>query len=63
MSTKYSKYNSFEVTTDLLNSENLKTAIAQLCHELHVCIFTMLYLTKIKRITYKKNTLNVIVFK
>ena len=55
MSTKYSKYNSFEVTADLLNSENLKTAIAQLCHELHdiVCIFTMIYLTKIKRITYK----------
>ena len=27
---KYSKCNSFEVTTDLLNSENLKVPIAQL---------------------------------
>ena len=32
--TKYSKCNSFQVTTDLLNSENLKIAIAHLCHEL-----------------------------
>ena len=36
--TKYSKFNSFQVTTDLLNSENLKIAIAQLCHELQVSI-------------------------
>ena len=28
--TKYSKYNSFQVITDLLNSENLKVAIAHL---------------------------------
>ena len=27
---------------DLLNSENLKVAIAQLCHDLEVCNFTML---------------------
>ena len=27
---KYSKCNGFQVTTDLLNSENLKIAIAQL---------------------------------
>ena len=27
---------------DLLNSENLKVAIAQLCHEIQVCNFTML---------------------
>ena len=39
---KYCKYNSFQVTTDLLNSENLKIAIAQLCHDLQVCSFTML---------------------
>ena len=30
------KCNSFQVTTDLLNSDNLKVAITQLCHELHV---------------------------
>ena len=33
ISTKYSKRNSFQVTTDLHNSENLKIAIAQLCNE------------------------------
>ena len=27
---------------DLLNSENLKEAIAQLCHDIEVCNFTML---------------------
>ena len=27
---------------DLLNSENLKVAIAQLCHDIHVCNFTVL---------------------
>ena len=27
------------VTTDLLNSENLKVTIAQLCNELEVCNF------------------------
>ena len=31
---------------DLLNSENLKVAIAQLCHDIEVCNFTMLQLTK-----------------
>ena len=29
---KYPTCNSFQVTTDLLNSENLKVAIAQLCY-------------------------------
>ena len=27
---------------DLLNSENLKVAIAQLCHDIQVCNFSML---------------------
>ena len=64
MKTKYSKCNSFQVTTDLLNSENLKIAIAQLCNELQVCNFTMLYLTKnqVNNI-FKQNTLNAIAFK
>ena len=39
---KYFKCNIFQVTTDLLNSENLRIAITQLCHELHVSNFTML---------------------
>ena len=30
------KCNSFQVISDLLNSDNLKVAITQLCHELHV---------------------------
>ena len=34
--TKSSKCNSFQVTTDLLNSENLKIAIASLYNELYV---------------------------
>ena len=42
ISRKCSKCNSFQVTTDLLNSENLKVAIAQLCYELWVCNFTTL---------------------
>ena len=33
---------SFQVTSHLLNSQYLKIAIAQLCHELQVCNFTML---------------------
>ena len=40
--TKFSTCNSFQVTSDLLNIENLKVAIAQLCNELQVCNFTML---------------------
>ena len=36
------KRNIFQVTTDLLNRENLKVAIAQLCNELQICNFTML---------------------
>ena len=42
--TKYCKCNTFQVTTDLLNSENLKLAIAHLYHELHdiVCNYTIL---------------------
>ena len=39
---KYCKCNSFQVTTDLLNSDDLKVAITQLCHELQVWNFTML---------------------
>ena len=39
---KYFKCNSFQVTTDLLNRENIKVAIAQLCNELLVCNFTKL---------------------
>ena len=30
------------VYNDLLNSENLKVAIAQLCHDIEVCNFSML---------------------
>ena len=33
---------SFQVTTDLLNSENLEVAIAQLCYELQVWKFSIL---------------------
>ena len=32
----YCKCNSFQVISDLLNSDNLKVAITQLCHELQV---------------------------
>ena len=32
----------FSGYNDLLNSENLKVAIAQLCHDIQVCNFTML---------------------
>ena len=39
---KISKCNSFQVTTHLLNRENLKVAIAQLCHELQVYNFTII---------------------
>ena len=42
----------FQVTTDLLNSENLKVAIAQLCNDLQACNVTMVV----------KDTLNAIVF-
>ena len=38
---KYFNCNSFQVTTDLLNRQNLKVAIAQLCNEYQVCNFTM----------------------
>ena len=31
---KFSKCNSFEVISDLLNRDNLKVAITQLCHDL-----------------------------
>ena len=31
----------FRVTTDLLNTENLKVAFAQLCNELKGCNFTV----------------------
>ena len=42
ISTKYSKCNRFQVTTDLLNSEKLKVAITQLCHDIQVCNFTVI---------------------
>ena len=38
----YSEHNSFSVTSDLLNSENLKVALARLCHDIQICNFTML---------------------
>ena len=40
--TKFSKCNSFPITTDLLNSENFKVAITQLCNEPQTWNFTML---------------------
>ena len=40
--TKCSKCNTFQVISDLLNSDNLKVAITQLCHELQVWNFTVL---------------------
>ena len=39
---KYCKCTSFQVTTDLLNSENLKIASAQLWNKLQVFNFSML---------------------
>ena len=38
---KNSKCNSFQVTTNLLKSENVKVAIAQLCNELQVYNLTV----------------------
>ena len=38
----YTKFISFQVTTDLLNSDNLKVAIIQLSNELQVWNFSML---------------------
>ena len=32
----------FQVTIDLLNSDNLKEATAQPCYELQICNFSML---------------------
>ena len=40
--TEQSKCNSFQVTSDLLNSDSLKVAITQLCNEPQVWNFTML---------------------
>ena len=61
--TKYSKCKSFQVKNDLLNSDNLRVAITQLCNELQVCNFTMLQPTpkKVNNI-FKQNSLNAIVF-
>ena len=39
---KILKCNSFQVSTDLLNSENLKVAIARLCNQLRVCNFIVI---------------------
>ena len=49
----------FQVTSDLLNSKNLKKGIAQLCNEKQVCNVNMLELTNI----FQQNTLNAIVLK
>ena len=38
----FCKCTSFAITTDLLNSENLKVAITQLCNEPQVWNFTIL---------------------
>ena len=48
---------------DLLNSENLKVDIVKLCHDIEVCNFTLLKLTKnyVNNI-FKQNIVNVIVF-
>ena len=40
--TKFSKCNSFQIISDLLNIENFKVAITQLCNESQVWNFTML---------------------
>ena len=48
---------SFSVTIDLLNSENFKVDIAQLCHELQFCNFMQV------NNKFKENTPNAIVFK
>ena len=61
---KYMENNTFRVTLDLLNSENLKVAIAQLCNELQVSNLTMLQLThKWVHNIFKQNAVNAIVFK
>ena len=58
------KCNSFQVTTDLLNSDNLKVAIALLCNELQIYNFTMLQLTQKKlNNIFKQYAVNAIVFK
>ena len=55
---------SFQVTVDLLNSENLKVAVAQLYKKLQFCKFTMLQLIqKYVNNILKENILNPIVFK
>ena len=62
--TKYSNRNSFEVTTDLHNSDSIKVAITQLLKMLQVCNFTILQLTQehLNNI-FIQNAANVIVFK
>ena len=40
--TNFCKCTSFTITTDLLNGENIKVAITQLCNEPQVWNFTML---------------------
>ena len=39
---KENTHNSFQDTTDLLNSQNLRVAIAQLGNQLQVCNFTVI---------------------
>ena len=54
----------FQVTTDLLNSGNLKIAIAQLFYELQVCNFDyVIDDSKVHENILKQNSLNAKVFK
>ena len=41
-----SESKNWKVRSDLINGENIKVAIAQLCNELQLCNFTMLWLTQ-----------------
>ena len=60
ISIKFFKCNSFQVPTDLLNSENLKVTINQLCHELQIYKFTILKVTeKYLNNTFKENNFKV----
>ena len=64
ISREFSKCNSFQVLSDLLNSENLKVAIAHLYNKLQVCNFIMRQLTqKLVNHIFKQNTLNAMISK
>ena len=54
----------FRVSTDLLNSENLKVAFAQLCNELKCCNFSLVQLPqRYVNNTFKENTVNATIIK